>query len=84
MLGLSFEKMLIAGLIAVIVIGPRRLPHYAQKLGELIRMFRAQLTTAQTRAAQAVGAEDWESLDPRRYDPRRIVREALHEPAPDP
>ncbi|WP_394801337.1 twin-arginine translocase TatA/TatE family subunit [Brevibacterium zhoupengii] len=47
--------MLIAGIIAVIVIGPRRLPHYAQKLGELIRMFRAQLTTAQTRAAQSVG-----------------------------
>jgi sec-independent protein translocase protein TatB len=28
---------------------------------------------------------DWEQLDPRRYDPRRIVRDALiEEPAPKP
>ena len=29
---------------------------------------------------------DWTSLDPRRYDPRRIVREALFDnlPAPEP
>lgn len=80
MFGLSFEKLIIVGIFAVIVIGPQRLPHYAQKLGEFARLLRAQVDTARTRAAESMGAEDWRTLDPRQYDPRRIIREALDEP----
>ena len=34
MFGLSFEKLIIVGIFAAFIIGPQRLPHYAQKLGE--------------------------------------------------
>lgn len=83
MFGLSFEKMLLIGIIAAIVIGPQRMPHYAQKLGELVRLFRAQVDTARTRTAESIGTEEWRALDPRQYDPRRIIRAALDEPSPD-
>lgn len=82
MFGLSFEKIVLVGIIAVIVIGPSRLPSYAQKLGELVRLLRSQLDVAKDRAAESLGAEDWQTLDPRQYDPRRIIREALDEQAP--
>lgn len=82
MCGLSIEKLLLIGIIAAIIIGPQRLPHYAQRLGEIVRLLRAQVDTAQSRTAKAVGAEEWRALDPRQYDPRRIIREALDEPSP--
>ncbi|WOF22920.1 twin-arginine translocase TatA/TatE family subunit [Microbacterium betulae] len=83
MFGLTFEKLLVIAAIAAVVIGPQRLPRYAERLGELIRAFRAFLDAARERTAAETGlsAEDWKALDPRRYDPRRIVREAL-EPVP--
>src|SRR5699024_12629818 len=81
MFGLSFEKIVIVGIIAAIVLGPSRLPHYAQKLGELARLLRAQIDVARDTASDSLGVEDWPSLDPHQYDPRRIIREALHEPA---
>ncbi|WP_152348459.1 twin-arginine translocase TatA/TatE family subunit [Brevibacterium sp. CFH 10365] len=84
MFGLNFEKMIIVGVIAAIIIGPRRLPHCAQKLGELVRLLRVQVDTARTRATESMGAEDWQTLDPRQYDPRRIIREALDEPSRPP
>ena len=80
MFGLSFEKILVAGIIAVIVIGPRRLPYYAQRLGELVRLLKTHLDSLKSQAAETMGTGDWESLDPRQYDPRRIIREALSEP----
>ena len=81
MFGLSFEKIVLVGIIAAIVLGPSRLPHYAQKLGELARLLRAQIDNARDNASESLGIEDWRSLDPRRYDPRRIIRDSLHEPA---
>lgn len=80
MFGLSFEKIVLIGISAAIIIGPSRLPAYAQKLGEAVRLLRTQIDSARDRAAESVGVDDWQSLDPRQYDPRRIVREALVEP----
>ena len=91
MFGLTFEKLLIIGVIAVFLIGPQKLPLYAQKLGALVRAVRDFTDTAKARVAEELGPEldpsDWKKLDPRQYDPRRIVREALAEgssPAPAP
>ncbi|WP_166970574.1 twin-arginine translocase TatA/TatE family subunit [Brevibacterium atlanticum] len=77
MFGLSFEKIVLIGIIAAIIIGPSRLPAYAHKLGEAVRLLRTQIDSARDRAAESVGVDDWQVLDPRQYDPRRIVREAL-------
>ena len=84
--GLTFEKLLLIGLIAVILIGPDRLPGYAAQFGRLIRSLRDMANGAKTRMREEMGPDyddvDWKKLDPRQYDPRRIIREALvDEPA---
>jgi sec-independent protein translocase protein TatB len=84
MFGLSAEKIIILLLLAVLILGPERLPLYAQKLGEWVRKLRQLIDSAQTQMKTELGDEfedlDWRKLDPRQYDPRRIVREALLEP----
>ena len=85
--GLTFEKLLLIGLIAVILIGPDRLPGYAAQFGRLIRSLRDMANGAKERMREEMGPDyddvDWKKLDPRQYDPRRIIREALvDEPAP--
>ncbi|MDQ1574920.1 MAG: sec-independent protein translocase protein TatB [Microbacteriaceae bacterium] len=89
MFGLTFEKLLIIGVIAVFLLGPERLPHYAAQLGRLTRNLRDMANGAKDRMRDEMGPEfeevDWKKLDPRQYDPRRIIREALLEdeaPAP--
>jgi sec-independent protein translocase protein TatB len=86
--GLTFEKLLIIGIIAVIVLGPERLPYYASQLAKLVRSLRDLANGAKERMREEMGPDfdevDWKKLDPRQYDPRRIIREALldDEPAP--
>lgn len=81
MFGINGGEVLVLLVVAVIVVGPERLPAYAEQLGAWARQLRAFVGTAKERVASELGDEaadvDWTSLDPRRYDPRRIVREAL-------
>ena len=73
--------------LAVLVLGPERLPEYAAKLGKFVRQARAMAERAKTQLKDEMGPEfsdvDWRAYDPRQYDPRRIVREALASPDPD-
>ncbi len=67
--------------VVALVVGPERLPGYASQLADLVRRARVLLRDTQERVKAEVGEDvDWQALDPRRYDPRRIVREALLEP----
>lgn len=81
--GLTFEKLLLIGLIAVLVIGPDRLPGYAAQFGRFVRALRDMANGAKERVREEMGPDyddvDWKKLDPRQYDPRRIIREALLE-----
>ena len=79
MLGLTFDKLVIVAVVAAVIVGPQRLPEYAERLRALIRSVRDFGDLAKARAEAEVGLsrEEWETLDPRRYDPRRIVRDAL-------
>ena len=81
--GISGEKLLILGIIAVIVLGPERLPEYAKGLANIIKNIRKMAEGAKTQIKDELGPEyedvDWRKLDPRQYDPRRIIREALTE-----
>jgi sec-independent protein translocase protein TatB len=67
--------------IALVVIGPERLPHYAQQLGRTVRELRRMALGARDQVKAELGEDfddlDWQKLDPRQYDPRRIVKEAL-------
>lgn len=81
--GLTFEKLLIILVIAVFVVGPDRLPVYSQKLAQLVKSLKQMATGAKDRMREEMGPEfdevDWRKLDPRQYDPRRIIRDALLE-----
>lgn len=78
MFGISGEKLLILGLIAAVVLGPERLPYYAQQLAKLVKSVKRFADGAKDQLSAEVGEElDWKKLDPRQYDPRRIIREAL-------
>ncbi|MDH6532636.1 sec-independent protein translocase protein TatB [Aurantimicrobium minutum] len=81
MFGLTFEKLLLIGVIAVFVIGPERLPSYAAKFGQFVRKLKEMSVGAKDRIKEELGADfdedEWKKLDPRQYDPRRIIREAL-------
>ena len=81
MFGLTFEKLLVIGVIAVFLLGPERLPQYAAKLAQLVKSLRKMANGAKERMREEMGDDfdevEWQKLDPRRYDPRRIIREAL-------
>lgn len=68
-------------IIAVVVLGPERLPEYAAQFGRLVRELKRMATGAREQLREEVGPEldevDWRKLDPRQYDPRRIIKEAL-------
>ena len=80
------SEFLLILVVAVLVIGPERLPKYAAQLGAWVRTMRQFLRTAKERVDAELGEQaadvDWTALDPRRYDPRRIVREALLDDPP--
>ncbi|WP_433677025.1 Sec-independent protein translocase TatB [Microbacterium gorillae] len=75
------DKLLVIALIAVVLVGPERLPRYAEGLARLIKKAGEVIRGVKDRAAEEMGPEftetDWRKLDPRQYDPRRIIREAL-------
>ena len=80
MFGISGEKLIILGVIAMFVIGPQRLPGYAKQFANLIKSLRRMADGAKSQLQEELGEElDWKKLDPRQYDPRRIIREALVE-----
>ena len=80
-LGLTAEKLLLILLIVAMLIGPERLPRYTSTVTRLAKAAKRTLHSAQQRVREEMGPEfddiDWSKLDPRQYDPRRIVREAL-------
>lgn len=79
--GLTFDKLLLIAVIAVFVLGPEKLPHYAAQLARLVKSLKEMASGAKDRLRDEMGPEfddvDWQKLDPRQYDPRRIIREAL-------
>jgi len=81
MFGLTVEKLAIVLILAVFIIGPDRLPLYAGRLAALVRGLRAHADAAKSRVTEQLGPDfdpaEWKKLDPRQYDPRRIIREAL-------
>ncbi|WP_298459460.1 Sec-independent protein translocase TatB [uncultured Cellulomonas sp.] len=88
MLGINGGEFLLLIVVAVVVVGPERLPRYAEQLAVWVRTARRYALSAKDRVSEELGDDvgdvDWAALDPRRYDPRRIVREALLDDLPGP
>lgn len=87
MFGINGWEIVLLALIAVFVLGPERLPEYAQKLAQAIKKARVMAEGAKGQLKDQLGPDyqdiNWRQYDPRQYDPRRIVREALVEPLED-
>ena len=83
MFGINGAEFLVIAVVALLVIGPERLPKYAAQLGRMVREARRMASGAREQVRAEMGPEfddvDWRKLDPRQFDPRRIVREALLE-----
>ena len=86
MFGINGGELVILLVVVALVVGPERLPSYAEQLARWARGLRQRVADARTRVDSELGETgiDWEALDPRRYDPRRIVREALLDERPVP
>lgn len=83
MFGISAQEFIVLAIVAAVVLGPERLPIYAQQLARLVRELRRMAQGASAQVRNEMGPEfdeiDWSKFDPRQYDPRRIVRDALSE-----
>lgn len=86
MIGLTADKLLLIAVLIGFLFGPERLPHLAERLGSAVRAFRGHLTNTEQRMRDELGVDidvkDWKKLDPRQYDPRTIIRDALTIDAP--
>lgn len=78
MFDINGAEFLVIAVIAVILVGPERLPEYVRGLRSLVKRARGAVREGQTALRSEFGEDvDWERLDPRQYDPRKIVRDAL-------
>lgn len=81
MFDINGAEFLILGGVALFVLGPDKLPGYAAQAARVLRQLRTLADGAKDQMRDQLGPEfddvDWKALDPRQYDPRRIVRDAL-------
>ena len=86
--GLDPVKLVLPLIVAALLVGPERLPQYAETLAKFTVRAREWLSGAKTRVKEELGDDfddvEWRRLDPRQYDPRRIIRDALLDDAPVP
>ena len=80
-------EFIILLVVALLVIGPERMPEYSAKLARMVKQVRGLADAAKVQLREQMGSEfddvDWKQYDPRQYDPRRIVREALMDDGPE-
>lgn len=81
MTGINAYEFVILVVLALVILGPERLPQYARNLARWVRQARDMAEDAKGRFKDETGTDfddvDWKRYDPRQYDPRRIIREAL-------
>ncbi|MDQ4491076.1 twin-arginine translocase TatA/TatE family subunit [Sinomonas sp. ASV486] len=81
MFGINGPEFLILLVIGILVIGPKRLPEYTQKLTNIVKELRRMASGAKEQLKEETGVDlnevDWRKYDPRQYDPRKIIRNAL-------
>ncbi|PWJ56190.1 sec-independent protein translocase protein TatB [Quadrisphaera granulorum] len=87
MFGINPGEFAVLLLVVLIVVGPERLPQYAQQLGRMVREGRKMAMGLREQVRGELGPEfddvDWKKLDPRQYDPRKIIADALSAPLED-
>jgi sec-independent protein translocase protein TatB len=84
MFGLDPTKLILLAILAAFLLGPSRMTAAAAWLGATVRQLRAFTEAAKQRARDEIGEDfddiPWKALDPRQYDPRRIIADAMLAP----
>lgn len=76
-------EFLILLVIALLIIGPSRIQDYTRKGANMVRELRRMANGARAQLEEEVGEDftniDWKKLDPRQYDPRKIIKDVFAE-----
>ena len=85
MFGIGWPELFVIMAIGLIVVGPERLPKYAEDAGRLLRQLRrmAQDATVDLKAELGPEMADLNLADLRDMHPRRMVQKYLFEDDPD-
>ncbi|MDO5494600.1 MAG: twin-arginine translocase TatA/TatE family subunit [bacterium] len=82
-MGINGWEALVLLLVVLLVVGPDKLPEITHQVAGWINSAREFLRGARESVSRELGEDlDLGSLDPRQYDPRRVVRDALFDDAP--
>ena len=85
MIGINGSEFIILVVLAIVILGPEKLPEYTRAFTDWLRVMRDKAEGAKAQFKEETGTDfdevDWRKYDPRQYDPRRIIRDALREPA---
>lgn len=76
MFGIGFPELLVIAVVALIVLGPDRLPEFARQAGQFVRRARTIANSARDELRKELGPEyadlQLTDLDPRRFVARQI------------
>lgn len=78
MFGIGFAELMVIAFVAVLVMGPDRIPGLAKQAGQLLRQVRRMATNARDELRSELGPE-YADLELRDLDPRQIVRKHIAE-----
>jgi sec-independent protein translocase protein TatB len=82
---LSFTKILVLAVIALVVFGPNELPKVASQAGRMLRDLRRIAEGAKTDLKEGLGPEfqdfDFDDLNPRRFVQKHLLEEPANVPA---
>ena len=82
MFGVGLPEMAVIAFVAVLVLGPDRLPELARQAGVLVRKARTMANSARDELRNELGPE-FSDLELRDLDPRTIVRKHILEAMED-
>lgn len=82
MFGIGFPELLVIAFVALLVLGPDRLPGVAKQAGQMVRQLRKFADNARDELRSELGPE-FADLELRDLDPRQIVRKHLAEALAD-
>jgi len=80
--GIGLAELGLLALVAMVVLGPDRLPEVAKQAGQMLRQVRRMATNARDDLREELGP-DYADLELRDLDPRVIVRKHIMEAMAD-
>lgn len=78
MFGVGLSELMVIAVVALIVVGPERLPDVARQAGKFLRQARQMANSARDELRNELGPE-YADLELRDLDPRAIVRKHVRE-----